>query len=374
MGTSGILRRPAVPPPVRIRRDLFKLVAANDPTVDLYRRAIGVMKTRPLRDPTSWRYQAAIHDYPRDDGGTPATQAARAAATQVRKNDPRNPDPFATDDDYTAVGGPLPPDRGTFWRKCQHGSWFFISWHRMYLHFFEQIIVNIVTTQLGGASDWALPYWNYSASAAAALVPVPFQAEKMPDGTPNDLFAPRAMKPDGTTPLANAGLPFLDILPDGTPDPDKPDTNLNCLKATPFAGNFGGGVGFHHIDGSDGRLEFVPHNQIHRGLAGARGFMGPFSTAPLDPLFWLHHCNIDRLWEVWVQRQKMRGNVDRNPKVAGDDRNTAWLDVPFDFHDATGKVVSPRITSRDVMNTRVAPLSYEYEDTSDPFNNAPNDP
>src|SRR6516225_8626653 len=103
MGTSAILRRPAIPPPARIRRDLVKLVAANDPTDDLYRRAIGVMKTRPLRDPTSWRYQAAIHDYPFNDGGTPTTPAARAAATQARKNDPVNPDPFATDDDYTAV-------------------------------------------------------------------------------------------------------------------------------------------------------------------------------------------------------------------------------------------------------------------------------
>ncbi len=373
MGTSGILRRPAVPPPVRIRRELSKLVAANDPTVDLYRRAIRVMKTRPLRDPTSWRYQAAIHDYPFNDGGTPATPAARAAATQARKNDPVNPDPFATDDDYTAVGGPLPPDRGTFWRKCQHGSWFFLSWHRMYLHFFEQIIMNIVATQLGGPSDWALPYWNYSASAAAALVPVPFRAEKMPDGTPNDLFAPRTLKRDGT-PLANAGLPFLDIQSDGTPDPLKPHTNLNCLKAKPFAGNFGGGVGSSHSGPSDGRLEFVPHNQVHTQLGGATGFMTPFSTAPLDPLFWLHHCNIDRLWEVWVQRQKMLKNVDRNPKVAGVDPNTDWLDVPFDFHDATGKVVAPKITSTDVMNTRVAPLSYEYEDTSDPFNNAPNDP
>jgi hypothetical protein len=29
------------------------------------------------------------------------------------------------------------------------------------------------------------------------------------------------------------------------------------------------------------------------------GFMGAFNSAGLDPLFWLHHCNIDRLWEVW---------------------------------------------------------------------------
>ena len=48
-------------------------------------------------------------------------------------------------------------------------------------------------------------------------------------------------------------------------------------------------------------------------LGGATGFMGGFSTAPLDPLFWMHHCNIDRLWEVWVQRQKQLTNRDRNP-------------------------------------------------------------
>jgi hypothetical protein len=32
------------------------------------------------------------------------------------------------------------------------------------------------------------------------------------------------------------------------------------------------------------------------------------------------------------------------------------------------------MTSREVMDTRVAPLSYEYEDTSDPFKGAANLP
>jgi tyrosinase len=36
---------------------------------------------------------------------------------------------------------------------------------------------------------------------------------------------------------------------------------------------------------------------VHR-LVG--GFMANALLAGLDPLFWLHHCNIDRLWEAWM--------------------------------------------------------------------------
>lgn len=98
--------------------------------------------------------------------------------------------------------------------------------------------------------------------------------------------------------------------------------------------------------------------------------MGGFSTAPLDPIFWLHHCNIDRLWEVWVQRQKHLGVLDRNPKTAGLAPTGGWLDEPFDFHDDSGSPV--RMTSREVLDTRLPALSYEYDDTSDPFKGAPN--
>src|SRR5262245_61587287 len=104
---GGVLRRPAVPSPVRTRRDVNNL-AANDPIIVFYRQAIGVMKTRPLRDPSSWRYQAAIHDYP-----------LNVSTTASRRNDPVNPDPNAVDADF-----PLPGDRDTFWRKCEHGGWF----------------------------------------------------------------------------------------------------------------------------------------------------------------------------------------------------------------------------------------------------------
>ena len=33
---------------------------------------------------------------------------------------------------------------------------------------------------------------------------------------------------------------------------------------------------------------------------GVGGWMSAFATAAQDPIFWLHHANIDRLWEAWL--------------------------------------------------------------------------
>ncbi|MBC7926074.1 MAG: tyrosinase family protein [Bryobacteraceae bacterium] len=345
-----------MPSPVRIRRDVNSL-AASDPVIRFYREAIGVMKNMPaqLSTPTSWRYQAAIHGYPNN-----------ISTTRIRLGLDA-PGPGRDGADPNAVNTDIfPGDQDIFWRKCAHACWFFAPWHRMYLHFFEKTIMRIVAGLPGGPSDWALPYWNYSASSSAALLPAPFRNEFMdPAGTiPNHLFVRQR------TPRANAGQPFLNLDAGGNPVPGNPQTRLDCLRRRPYAGNFGGPVGLQHDPGTSGELEAVPHNPVHSALGGGGGFMGLFSTAPLDPIFWLHHCNIDRLWEVWVQRQKQLGFLDRNPKTGGLAATGGWLDEPFDFHNESGSAV--KMTSKEVLDTRLPPLSYEYDDTSDPFRGAPN--
>ena len=42
--------------------------------------------------------------------------------------------------------------------------------------------------------------------------------------------------------------------------------------------------------------------------------MGVIPTAPADPIFWMHHANIDRLWWKW---QTMPGNAGKNPPLSG---------------------------------------------------------
>jgi tyrosinase len=40
------------------------------------------------------------------------------------------------------------------------------------------------------------------------------------------------------------------------------------------------------------RNEIELHNRVHNDVSGHLGTR----EAPNDPVFWLRHCNIDRLW------------------------------------------------------------------------------
>ena len=50
---------------MRIRQDVWKLSDADPwhPTLLWYARAVGEMQRRAVTDPTSWRYQGAIHEH-----------------------------------------------------------------------------------------------------------------------------------------------------------------------------------------------------------------------------------------------------------------------------------------------------------------------
>jgi tyrosinase len=115
---------------IRTRRDVWK-IPANDTTLEWYAKAVAALWDKPFDDPLSWRYQGAIHDY--------------------------NP----ADDPLKKPGDQPPADDDRFRRLCQHGSTYFLPWHRVYLFYFEQLIATTVV-QLGGPVGWSLPYWNYS--------------------------------------------------------------------------------------------------------------------------------------------------------------------------------------------------------------------
>ena len=296
----------------RVRRDVWALDDWDESLV-WYAKAVAEMRKRPIADPTSWRYQAAIHDYIRED------------------------DPYAEDSDVL----PSDDEQDKYWRQCQHFSWFFLPWHRWYLLYFEEI-VGATIVQLGGPAGWALPFWNYSGEQPASrrLHPA-FRSETLPDGSPNALFIPFPNRRFGN---------------DGDPVGDRRDVSLRCLRERVFttsatADGFGGPTtGFNHDVAQEiGALESTPHGSMH---VAVNGFMGGFNTAGLDPLFWLHHCNIDRLWQVW--RDLRPTNTDPT--------ESAWLDdVAFDFHDGTGAPVTK--TSAGAVDPKA--IGFEYEQPSE---------
>jgi tyrosinase len=347
----GTVRRPAIPPPVRIRRNI-KSLAIDDPIVVGYGNAVEAMQRLPIDNPLSWRYQAAIHDYPFPDVGAAGD---KKASFDLRRINPADPDSVGRGDPKADINDSLPADRGTFWRQCQHDCWFFLPWHRMYLHHFEKIVADQVKNA-GGPEDWALPYWDWTAKDGDGKIPEALRSPTF-NGKKNFLFVLERNRVPGRN--ANAGDR---IAADG-----RMDKTFACLVPSVFEGlsQFGGSAARLHGGegprepadiGGSGLLEGTPHGSMHTSTGGPGGWMSAFTQAALDPIFWLHHCNIDRLWEVWVQRKNTNQNPDKND----------WLDAPFPFHNAANG--TENMTPRKVVQTRSAPLLYEYDDSSDPRN------
>ncbi|CAC5423245.1 unnamed protein product [Mytilus coruscus] len=49
------------------------------------------------------------------------------------------------------------------------------------------------------------------------------------------------------------------------------------------------------------------HDNVHRWVGGNRGHMASIIFSPMDPVFWLHHCFVDYLWEKFRERQNKLG-------------------------------------------------------------------
>jgi tyrosinase len=310
--------------PVKTRKNALKM-AMWDPPLLWYAKAVAVMKTRPPTDPTSWLYQAAMHGFtldPKED------QSAAAIWAGWTKN----------------LTLPNPQQQNIFWKQCQHGSWYFLPWHRMYLGYFEKIVGKTIT-DLGGPANWALPYWNYNQGVPSGLPAAFFQAQlPPPDSSPNPLLEPSRQ-------AGNNGKVFLkpqDVSPEQAFD----DSQFAGLTQRGSPG-FGGPVTLFEHDGrAHGLLESQPHDVVHDEVGGV---MGDPVTAAHDPIFWLHHANIDRLWQAWL---------NANPVNINPPNNSKWQTFAFRFHDALGNTAT--LKPHNVLDTKAAPFYYKYDDVSLP--------
>ncbi len=271
---------------LHVRRNVYTITPA---AMNSYRAGVAAMKARPDTDPTSWVYQAKMH----------ALNAGTAAALQD---------------------------------QCQHRQFFFFSWHRMYTYYFERIL-----RKASGDPSLTLPYWNYTDDPAQAVLPDAFRT---PANTSNALY-------DGSRSAAyngGAGLPAADV---------SYTSGFNLINfTTPTLGSpsFGGQTvsapaHFPSSAGSGG-VERSPHNNVHNDISGNMAA----GESPLDPIFWLHHANIDRLWKRWL----VLGAGRENPTA-----DSAWMSQTFTFFDENGGQVS--LTGAQILDT-VDQLGYRYDD------------
>jgi hypothetical protein len=243
-------------------------------TLDSYKRAIANMLALPPSDPRNWYRQAMIHVL-----------------------------------------------------DCPHENWWFLPWHRGYILNFERIC-----RQLSGDPDFALPYWDWTATpqlpdmffddvlnpAGASYMDfnslqdafrgpmtdfmAALSADQMKSASARGFATVDDLMADiGSTfvPVANARALTRQspALPDFAQQAVAINVILDTLGLTRFE-DFASSSAMFHLDRPGaGQLESQPHNNVHGGVSG---MMGDFMS-PVDPIFWLHHANLDRLWGVWAR-------------------------------------------------------------------------
>lgn len=98
----------------------------------------------------------------------------------------------------------------------------------------------------------------------------------------------------------------------------------NCLDETPYDANPWNDSGAlatfrNRLEGWFGAGSI--HNRVHLWVGGS---MLPESS-PNDPVFWLHHCNIDRLWTQWQREHPAEAY---HPQSAVGDTGPAGHNLP----------------------------------------------
>lgn len=184
------------------------------------------------------------------------------------------------------------------------GAYSFFSWHRYFLYRFELDLQSKVAGVM-------LPYWDWSNPTSimtqtflgpngtvANEVRLGYFAATAPGSggntTPRPAWWPTSLTgwrlpaAFGTSSGAlKRGISAIASLPSVT------DLNQTLAQTTyrAFQNAIEAGVGL-----SSGNQM---HNDMHGWIGGSTGQMSFPNVSPFDPFFYLHHCNIDRLWAMW---------------------------------------------------------------------------
>ncbi len=268
----------------RPRRRRMHDLALNDPIVEAYRDGIRILKERQ-GNAVSWETIAAIHG--------------------------------------NAQG----------FNRCPHGNWYFLPWHRAYLVMIEQIIRDVTRDP-----SFALPYWDWTTDRS---LPEHFTSPTY-NGRPNALFEQRRfMDTREEIPDEFVGQTLFQQIYD--------ESNFELFGTTRARGQNSTDARWIQARGNSGPLERQAHDSVHGIVGSSRdgqdGLMAS-SLSALDPIFWLHHCNIDRIWAVWNQR----GGQNTT--------NALWLDMTFANHFLRPNGQSYSATVRGLQE--ILPLGYRY--------------
>lgn len=207
----------------------------------------------------------------------------------------------------------------------------FLPWHRYFIWVYENSLQDILNKGIG------LPYWDWSKDSQAP--------ENGPVWGDDTLSFGRNGARDGCV-RSGAFNGFMTVYP-----------TRDCLRRNFVNGRLGSFPTAQALnatlsrardyDDFRSRLETV-HDSVHTAIGGNMGFF----YSPSDPIFYLHHANIDRIWDMFQKAQPNINNYNGAVQINGQLYQASDADI----------LVNYQARVRQLMNTNR--LCYKYAPTS----------
>ncbi|OTA64590.1 Di-copper centre-containing protein [Hypoxylon sp. EC38] len=236
--------------------------------------------------------------------------------------------------------GPTPGNEHSGY--CTHVSILFPTWHRPYLALYEQVLYNIAQFIASlyppdlqdrfqkAALTFRIPYWDWAATPpdGVSVLPLavggsssinvsgpngvqsisnplfsyvfrPFNASTFPDFPYNTWHETKRAPRPVNSPNATSNNSFVAHALD-THLPSFQQRLYNLFSNYPNYTTFSNEAWIPSGNNNDSydSIESL-HDAIHTVGGGVYGHLAIIAYSGFDPLFWLHHANVDRIFTMW---------------------------------------------------------------------------
>jgi hypothetical protein len=199
---------------------------------------------------------------------------------------------------------------------CDHGAPGFLTWHRAYMWAFEKALRCV-------RPGLTLPFWDWSSgptTGVPAACSSPTYVNRAGDTVPNPLYSgPISSAAGGGWTNRRADI----------------DTTSFAAMATSAQAAMSSATFASFQNALNG-----PHGSVHVTVGG---HMGSVARAGFDPIFYLHHANVDRLWWNWQRA---------NPGIPLPAAEAAHALDPFNQPFSADWYVGADMTSTDALGYR----------------------
>ncbi|MBY0473874.1 MAG: tyrosinase family protein [Nitrosomonas sp.] len=220
----------------------------------------------------------------------------------------------------------------------------FLPWHRRFIFDLE-----LELQRVSGNSNLGIPYWNWPSGGANASM---WDDDLLGgNGDAGGVVQTGPFRTGQWTVINSSGLPAGPLMrafgQNGSPTLPTQTEIDQVMAVTPYdmpSWNINSNPSFRNqVEG------WIGPNLHNRGHVWVGGSMLPM-TSPNDPVFFMHHCMVDKIWHEWQIRFPNQGYLPANGGPFGQNLTDPMNNTP------SGPIGSRPI---DVLNSAVLGIVYD---------------